>query len=69
MKDFIDKSIGERDGWFLAGLRRGDPAVCREFFYREIAGILHRIRMEVYHGRVDFDEMVSELYLFLSRDG
>ncbi len=69
MKDFIDKSIGERDGWFLAGIRRGDPAVCREFFYREIAGILHRIRMEVYHGRVDFDEMVSELYLFLSRDG
>ena len=23
MKDFIDKSIGERDGWFLAGIRRG----------------------------------------------
>lgn len=54
------------DEMFIRGMREGDNAVTRKFFHVEIAGILHRIRTEVYQGRIEFDDMVSELYLYLS---
>lgn len=60
--------LNSKDVCYIQALRTGDNAKCHEFFYKEIAGLLHRIRSEVFHGLVDFDEMVSELYLYLSRD-
>ena len=63
------KQLNETDVRFIEALKNGNGDLCRQFFYREIGGILHRIRTEVFHCQVDFDEMVSELYLFLSRDG
>lgn len=63
------KQLNETDVTFIGALKNGNGELCRQFFYREIGGILHRIRTEVFHCQVDFDEMVSELYLFLSRDG
>lgn len=57
------------DTAFIRVLKSGDSVVCRRFFYHEIGGILHRIRTEVFRGLVEFDELVSELYLYLSRDG
>lgn len=62
-------SLNENDARFIAGLKSGNPAVCREFFYSEIVGVLQKVRVQVYRGLVDLDEMVSELYLYLSRNG
>ncbi|MGN0223084.1 MAG: sigma-70 family RNA polymerase sigma factor [Muribaculaceae bacterium] len=62
-------SLNEMDARFIAGLKSGDSAVCREFFYNEIVGVLQKVRIQVFRGLVDFDEMVSELYLYLSRNG
>lgn len=62
------KQINSQDAIFIEALRNGDSEMCRQFFYKEIVGILHRIRMEVFHGKVDLDEMVSELYIYLARD-
>ena len=63
------KQINPTDALYVKALKDGDNRMSRKFFYEETAGILHRIRMEVFRGQVDFDEMVSELYLYLSRDG
>ena len=62
-------SLNENDARFIAGLKSGNSAVCREFFYSEIVGVLQKVRVQVYRGLVDLDEMVSELYLYLSRNG
>lgn len=62
------KQLNETDFIFIEALRNGNNEVTRQFFYKEIGGILHKIRMEVFRGNVDFDELVSELYLYLSRD-
>lgn len=63
------KQLNETDVRFIEALKNGNGDLCRQFFYQEIGGILHRIRTEVFHGQIDFDEMVNELYLFLSGDG
>lgn len=62
------KQLNETDAIFVEGLRNGNNEISQQFFYKEIGGILHKIRMEVFRGNVDFDELVSELYLYLSRD-
>lgn len=62
------RQLNETDDIFIEALRNGNNEICRQFFYKEIGGILHKIRMEVFRGNVDFDELVSELYLYLSRD-
>lgn len=62
------QQLNYQDVIFIEALRNGNNEVSRQFFYKEIGGILHKIRMEVFRGNVDFDELVSELYLYLSRD-
>lgn len=62
------KQINEKDATFIEALKMGNNEISRQFFYEEIIGILHRIRAEVFHGLVNIDEMVSELYLYLSKD-
>lgn len=62
------KQLNETDAIFIKALKMGNNEVSRQFFYKEIGGILHKIRMEVFRGNVDFDELVSELYIYLSRD-
>lgn len=62
------KQLNETDAIFIEALRNGNNEISQQFFYKEIGGILHKIRMEVFRGNVDFDELVSELYLYLSRD-
>lgn len=69
-RDFMQMSaaICGDDKMIIDGLKRGEEAVCLRFFYSEIVGILHKIRIEAFDGRVELDEMVGELYLYLSRD-
>ena len=62
------RQLNETDVIFIEALKNGNNEVSRHFFYKEIGGILHKIRMEVFRGNVDFDELVSELYIYLSRD-
>lgn len=62
------KQLNETDAIFIKALKMGNNEISRQFFYMEIGGILHKIRMEVFRGNVDFDELVSELYIYLSRD-
>lgn len=69
MKTEQISSLNVNDARFIAGLKSGNSAVCREFFYSEIVGVLQKVRIQVFRGLVDLDEMVSELYLYLSRNG
>lgn len=62
------KQLNSQDAIYIEALRNGNNTTCQQFFYNEIGGILHKIRMEVFRGNVDLDEMVNELYLYLSRD-
>lgn len=62
------RQLNETDVIFIEALRNGNNEVSRQFFYKEIGGMLHKIRMEVFRGNVGFDELVSELYIYLSRD-
>ncbi len=63
-----NKLLNVQDVIYTQALKNCDSQVCHQFFYKEIGGILHKIRMEVFGGNVDFDELVSELYIYLSRD-
>lgn len=45
-----------------------DEEIIAGFFYGELKGMLETIRRRVFDGRVEYDEMVSELYLFLAQD-
>lgn len=62
------KQLHRRDALYIEALRNGYNEMTRQFFYTEIVGILHKVRVEVFRGRVSLDEMVSELYLYLSRN-
>lgn len=63
------KHLNHDDVLFIEALRNGDNELCRRFFYGEIGGVLHKIRADLFQCRVEFDELVNELYLYLSRDG
>ena len=41
-----------------------DEEIIVGYFYGELRGMLETIRRRVFNGRVEYDEMVSELYLF-----
>lgn len=45
-----------------------DEEIIVGFFYGELRGMLEAIRRRVFNCRVEYDEMVSELYLFLAQD-
>ncbi len=45
-----------------------DEEIIVGYFYGELRGMLETIRRRVFNGRVEYDEMVSELYLFLAQD-
>lgn len=62
------RELNKQDEVFVNALKCGDEIKSHEFFYKEIGGILHRIRIEVFRGSVDIDEMVSELYLYLAKN-
>ncbi len=60
--------INNQDAIYIKALKMGNNEISKQFFYKEIGGILHKIRMEVFCGHIDFDELVNELYLYLSQD-
>lgn len=58
--------FNNQDIIFIEALKSGNSAICNRFFYKEIGNLLQKIRIEVFHGRIDSDEIVNELYLYLS---
>lgn len=45
-----------------------DEGIIVGLFYGELRGTLETIRFRLFGGKVDYDEMVSEFYLFLAQD-
>ncbi len=62
-----NKVYGDKD--YIAGLKNGDAGATRSFFYSLCSYTLNDIRWSLMQGRVDYDELVNELYLYLSTDG
>ncbi|MDE7135139.1 MAG: hypothetical protein K2N91_00750 [Muribaculaceae bacterium] len=57
------------DHEYLTGLKKGDRDVTESFFYILCSYTLNDIRWSLMRGKLDYDELVSELYLYLSADG
>lgn len=56
------------DQEIINGLRDRNESVVKYFFYQEEVGLLKEIQYKLFKNRVDYDEMVSELYLYLQAD-
>lgn len=54
------------DAEFINGLKKGDKRITEAYFYGLCNYILNDIRLSVMQNAVDYDELVSELYLYLS---
>lgn len=54
------------DNDYITGLKKGDSAITRSFFYTLCNFTLNDIRWSLMQGRLDYDELVNELYLYLS---
>ena len=54
------------DNEYISGLKRGDTDVIKSFFYSLCSYTLNDIRWSMMQGRIDYDELVNELYLYIS---
>ena len=68
----MECTIREFDQMVIRGLRSSDPEVhnrcVRRVFYEDAEPLLRSIQNSLFKGTVDYDELVSELYLYLSRN-
>lgn len=66
------KRINHIDAEIIVGLKSSDPAISefyvKRLFYRELKPLLTAIQYSLYKGTVDYDELVNELYIHLSRN-
>lgn len=56
------------DREYISGLKRGDDSITRSFFYALCSYTLDDIKWSLMQGWVDYNELVNELYLYLSID-
>ncbi len=56
------------DNDYITGLKNGDETIIYSFFYTLCAYTLHDIRLSLMQGCVSYNELVNELYLYLSVD-
>lgn len=65
-------TIREFDQLIIRGLRTVDSEThnrcVRRLFYDELEPLLRSIQRSLYKGSIEYDELVNELYLFLSRN-
>lgn len=54
------------DSEYILGLKRGDSDIVKSFFYTLCSYTLNDIRWSLMQGCVDYDELVNELYIYLS---
>ena len=56
------------DAELITRLKEGDKEGIERFFYEEILGILKRIQSKIFQGRVELDDLMIELYLYLNEN-
>lgn len=67
--NWLNKQIkGYSDCEYISGLKGCDTNVIKSFFYSLCSYTLNDIRWSLMLGCVDYDELVNELYLYLSVD-
>ena len=68
-----NKTINHLDQVIVKGLKSEDSTIKATFtkrlFYKDIAGLINTIRWSLFRNTVEYDELVSELYLHLSKNG
>ena len=62
----IWKNISDTE--YIAGLKSGNNHITESFFYVLCNYLLNDIRFSLMNGNVDYDELVNELFLYLSKD-
>ena len=53
---------------YIAGLKSGNNHITESFFYGLCNYLLNDIRFSLMEGNVDYDELVNELFIYLSKD-
>ena len=56
------------DAEYIAGLKKGDNRVTESFFYGLCNYLLNDIKYSLMSGSVEYDELVNELFIYLSKD-
>ncbi|MBQ9184627.1 MAG: sigma-70 family RNA polymerase sigma factor [Bacteroidales bacterium] len=68
----MECTIREFDLTLIRGLRSTDIAVhercVRRVFYEDLETLLRSIQCSLFKGSIEYDDLVNELYLFLSRN-
>lgn len=66
----IDNNIWKNisDTEYLAGLKSGDNRITESFFYGLCKYLLTDIKFSLMQGNVNYNELVNELYIYLSKD-
>ena len=62
----IWKKISDTE--YIAGLKSGNNHITESFFYGLCNYLLNDIRFSLMDGHVDYDELVNELFIYLSTD-
>ncbi len=63
-----DISVGYSDQEYIQGLQNGDKDVIHSFFYYLCRHELKYIQRVILDGELEYDELVNELFLYLSSD-
>lgn len=66
------RQVNHIDAEIIVGLKSSDSAI-RDFyvnrlFYKELKPLLYTIQYSLFKGTVDYDELVNDLYIHLSRN-
>lgn len=56
------------DADYIAGLKTGNDHVTQSFFYGLCDFLLNDIKYSLMGGKVDYDELVNELFIYMSKD-
>lgn len=62
----IWKKISDTE--YIVGLKRSDNHITESFFYGLCNYLLNDIKYSLMEGNVDYDELVNELFIYLSKD-
>ena len=62
----IWKKISDTE--YIAGLKSGNNHITESFFYGLCNYLLNDIKYSLMEGNVDYDELVNELFIYLSKD-
>lgn len=61
------KGISEDDRKIIEALRCGGREATYKYFYVLLRSVLEKIRQSLFSNTIDYEDLVGELYLFLSR--